>query len=76
MIIATQQNTAAINESLKEGANNMLKGSDESMLNGLEFIVRCYDPCLACSTHAVGSMEMDVEISRNGKYVRNLRRNL
>ena len=34
MIIATQQNTAAINKSLKQAANNLLKaGSDEAMLN-------------------------------------------
>ncbi|THB76028.1 MAG: Ni/Fe hydrogenase subunit alpha [Desulfobulbaceae bacterium] len=75
MIIATQQNTAAINKSLKEGAVNMLDGNDdEKMLNGLEFVVRCYDPCLACSTHAVGRMELDVEITRGGETVRRIRR--
>jgi F420-non-reducing hydrogenase large subunit len=76
MIIATQQNTAAINNSLKEGANNLLKESgDEAMLNSLEFIVRCYDPCLACSTHAIGRMALDVEVSHRGKVIRKLRRN-
>ena len=76
MIIATQQNTAAINASLKEGANNLLLGgSDEAILNRLEFVVRCYDPCLACATHAVGRMELDVEITRNGTTVRTIRRN-
>ncbi len=75
MIIATQQNVAAINKSLKEGANNLLKGGDdEAMLNGLEFIVRCYDPCLACSTHAIGQMDLDVQLTRNGKTVRQIRR--
>lgn len=74
MIIATQQNVAAINESLKEGANNMLGGGDDAMLNGLEFIVRCYDPCLACSTHAIGQMQLDVEFTRNRKSIRKLRR--
>lgn len=75
MIIATQQNVAAINKSLKEGANNLLKGGDDdAMLNGLEFIVRCYDPCLACSTHAIGQMDLDVELTRNGKTVRKIRR--
>lgn len=74
MIIATQQNVAAINESLKEGANNMLGDGDDAMLNGLEFIVRCYDPCLACSTHAIGQMKLDVEYTRNRKCIRKLRR--
>lgn len=75
MIVATQQNTAAINKSLKEGAINLLEGGDdEKMLNGLEFVVRCYDPCLACSTHAVGRMEFDVEVSCGGRMVRRIRR--
>jgi F420-non-reducing hydrogenase large subunit len=68
MIIATQQNTAAINRSIKEGANALYSGIEENqMLNGLEFVVRCYDPCLACSTHAIGKMAMAVEIRRHGK---------
>jgi coenzyme F420-reducing hydrogenase alpha subunit len=76
MIIATQQNTAVINKSLKEGANALMKGpEDESMLNALEFVVRCYDPCLACSTHAIGRMAMKVEIRQQGRVVRELRRN-
>jgi len=75
MIIATQQNTAAINRSLKEGANSLFAaGSDEAALNGLEFIVRCYDPCLACSTHAIGRMELDVELRNGGKLIRTIRR--
>ena len=75
MIIATQQNTAAINRSLKQGAINLLDGSDdEKLLNGLEFVVRCYDPCLACSTHAIGRMELEVEVTRKGQTVRNVRR--
>ncbi len=73
MIIATQQNVAAINKSLVEGANGLLEGSDdEAMLNGLEFVVRCYDPCLACSTHAIGSMELDVQLRQQGQMTRRL----
>ena len=76
MIIATQQNTAVINKSLKEGANALLEGTgDEKMLNALEFVVRCYDPCLACSTHAIGSMALAVEVRQQGRIVRQLRRN-
>lgn len=75
MIIATQQNTAAINKTLKEAANNLLtSGNDEAMLNSLEFVVRCYDPCLACSTHAIGQMALDIELRQNGRTVRTLRR--
>ena len=77
MIIATQQNTAAINRSLKEAANALMDGGgdDEHLLNSLEFVVRCYDPCLACSTHALGRMELDVVLCRDGETVRRVRRN-
>lgn len=75
MIIATQQNTAAINESIKEGANALLTNSvDSKMLNGIEFIIRCYDPCLACSTHAIGQMGLDIEVRHNGKVTRRIQR--
>jgi F420-non-reducing hydrogenase large subunit len=75
MIVATQQNTKAINASLKQGANNLLPtGSDEEILNRLEFVVRCYDPCLACATHALGRMELEVEINTGGKTIRKIRR--
>ncbi|HBH28634.1 MAG: Ni/Fe hydrogenase subunit alpha [Desulfofustis sp. PB-SRB1] len=75
MIIATQQNTAAINASLKEsGADLLAGGNDEQVLNGLEFVVRCYDPCLACSTHAVGQMELTVEVAHQGRVMRRLAR--
>jgi F420-non-reducing hydrogenase large subunit len=75
MIIATQQNTAAINGSLKQSGNSLLTGeNDEEILNSLEFVVRCYDPCLACSTHAIGRMALDVEIRRNDSVIRRIRR--
>ncbi len=75
MIIATQQNTAAINKSLKEGANALkLDLDDERILNRLEFVVRCYDPCLACSTHAIGRMALDVEIRQGNQVIRKIRR--
>ena len=32
------------------------------MLNRVEAAIRCYDPCLSCSTHAVGRMPMIVEL--------------
>jgi len=32
------------------------------MLNRVEHGIRCYDPCLSCSTHAVGQMPMHVQL--------------
>jgi NAD-reducing hydrogenase large subunit len=41
-----------------------VKGNDvkEGMLNRVESAIRCYDPCLSCSTHAMGQMPMQVEV--------------
>ena len=33
----------------------------EGILNRLEAAIRCYDPCLSCSTHALGQMPLIVE---------------
>ena len=75
MIIATQQNTAAINASIKEGANALPSlDAASKMLNGIEFIVRCYDPCLACSTHAIGRMGLGVEVRQNGEVIKRVQR--
>jgi NAD-reducing hydrogenase large subunit len=32
------------------------------MLNRVEAAIRCYDPCLSCSTHAVGQMPLQVQL--------------
>ena len=32
------------------------------MLNRVEAAVRCFDPCLSCSTHALGQMPLIIEL--------------
>jgi len=32
------------------------------MLNRVEAAIRAYDPCLSCSTHAIGAMPIVVEM--------------
>jgi NAD-reducing hydrogenase large subunit len=32
------------------------------MLNRVEALIRAYDPCLSCSTHAAGSMPLRVQV--------------
>jgi NAD-reducing hydrogenase large subunit len=40
----------------------------EGMLNRVEAAIRCYDPCLSCSTHAIGQMPLVVEVrNRSGE---------
>jgi len=34
----------------------------EGLLNRVEGAIRCYDPCLSCSTHAFGQMLLSIQI--------------
>ena len=44
-------------------------------LNRIEHGIRCYDPCLSCSTHAVGQMPLQVQlISSEGKVLKEIQR--
>jgi NAD-reducing hydrogenase large subunit len=77
LLIATGQNNPSMNRSVLEVAKQYVKGNDiqEGMLNRVESAIRCYDPCLSCSTHAVGSMPMIVEVKdRAGNVVKRIER--
>ncbi|HJW15688.1 MAG TPA: Ni/Fe hydrogenase subunit alpha [Flavisolibacter sp.] len=64
LLIATGQNNPGMNRSITEVARQYVNGNDirEGMLNRVESTIRCYDPCLSCSTHAIGAMPLEVEI--------------
>jgi NAD-reducing hydrogenase large subunit len=65
LIVATGQNNLAMNQTVAQIARHYIKnGSDipEPLLNRVEHGIRCYDPCLSCSTHAVGQMPMLVQL--------------
>jgi NAD-reducing hydrogenase large subunit len=45
------------------------------MLNRVEAAVRAHDPCLSCSTHAIGQMPMIVDVvDPAGNVMQTLRR--
>jgi coenzyme F420-reducing hydrogenase alpha subunit len=73
-VVATQHNIAAINSTLRTAAERLLGQGDQELLDGVEFAIRCYDPCLSCSTHQVGRMPMLVVVTRGGEVVREARR--
>ncbi len=82
LLIATAQNNRAMNLAVDQAARHFLKPSpasgefEEGMLNRLEAAIRCYDPCLSCSTHALGQMPVVVEVfAVNGDLVRRIARN-
>ncbi len=64
LIVATGQNNLAMNRTVAQIARHYVRGSQipEPMLNRIEHGIRCYDPCLSCSTHAVGQMPLLVQV--------------
>jgi NAD-reducing hydrogenase large subunit len=64
LLIATGHNNLPMNRSVLQVARHYVHGDrlDESMLNRVEAVIRCYDPCLSCSTHAVGQMPLQVQL--------------
>jgi NAD-reducing hydrogenase large subunit len=64
MIIATEHNNIAYNKAVTQVAKKYVKGKQlrEGMLNRVEAVIRAFDPCLSCATHALGSMALDVQL--------------
>ncbi len=64
LIIATGHNNLAINRSIKQVAEHFVDGNQlkEGMLNRVSAVVRAYDPCLSCSTHAIGVPALRIEL--------------
>ena len=74
LLVATQQNIPSINATVGMSAARFIDQPDALLLNGIEFGVRCYDPCLSCATHRIGEMKLDVIVRREGEVVRRARR--
>ncbi len=68
MIIATGHNNLAMNRTVGQIAQAFVKGAEvpEGVLNRIEAGIRAYDPCLSCSTHAVGQMPLVLRIEGPG----------
>jgi len=70
LIIATAQNNLAMNRTVQQIATHFIDGKKgkiaEGILNRVEAGIRCYDPCLSCSTHALGQMPLEIELTGPG----------
>lgn len=64
LIIASGNNNLAMNRGVLQAARYYVRADKltEGMLNRVEAVIRAFDPCLACSTHADGHMPMQVEL--------------
>jgi len=72
LVIATGQNNLAMNRTVAQIAKHYIHGDEipEPMLNRIEHGIRCYDPCLSCSTHAIGQMPLHIElVASDGRIV-------
>jgi NAD-reducing hydrogenase large subunit len=77
LIIATGQNNLAMNRSVLQVAKHFVHGDrmTPGMLNRVEAVIRAYDPCLSCSTHAWGEMPLRVQLlSARGELIREISR--
>lgn len=71
LVVATQANYLAMDAAVAGAASLLLPlGDENALLNGLEFAVRCFDPCLACATHVTGRMPLTVHIRQEGHPLR------
>jgi len=64
LIIATGHNNLAMNRGVKQVAEYFVRDGklSEGALNRVEAVVRAFDPCLSCSTHAAGQMALRIEL--------------
>jgi NAD-reducing hydrogenase large subunit len=72
LVIATGQNNNAMNKGVLQAARHYVKEGKftEGILNRVEAVVRTFDPCLSCSTHAFGQMPLVLTlVSAEGEVV-------
>jgi len=72
MIIATEHNNLAYNKAVTQVAQKYVKAKllQDGMLNRVEAVIRAFDPCLSCATHAAGQMPLEVQlIDAEGKII-------
>jgi NAD-reducing hydrogenase large subunit len=72
LVIATGQNNNAMNKGVLQAARHYVKDGKftEGILNRVEAVVRTFDPCLSCSTHALGQMPLAISlVSSDGELV-------
>jgi NAD-reducing hydrogenase large subunit len=77
LIVSTGHNNWAMSEAVDSVAKTYITGPEirEGLLNRVEAAIRAHDPCLSCSTHAVGQMPMIVDLyDHNGKLIQEVKR--
>ncbi len=77
MIVATTNNYAAMNTSVRQAAKALIHNGmvSQGLLNKVEMAFRCYDPCNSCGTHALdGGPALEVTVRKaDGSVAKTLR---
>lgn len=78
LIVATGHNNWAMSTAVDSVAKTYITGGQpvhEGLLNRVEAAIRAHDPCLSCSTHAIGLMPLIIQVENaGGELVQTLRR--
>jgi NAD-reducing hydrogenase large subunit len=77
LIVSTGHNNYAMSKAVDMVAKEYIKGPDihEGLLNRVEAAVRAHDPCLSCSTHAIGQMPIIIDLlDSDGKMIKQIQR--
>ncbi len=69
LIVSTTNNNEPMNKAVNYVAKAQMTGKEkitEPMMNAVEVVIRAYDPCLSCATHALGKMPLELELLSAG----------
>lgn len=64
LVIATAHNNLAMNGGVQQAAEKWVSGDKltDGALNRVEAVIRTFDPCLSCSTHAQGQLALQFQL--------------
>jgi NAD-reducing hydrogenase large subunit len=64
LIVATGHNNLAIGKSIQQVSEHFIDGTKlkEGTLNRVSAVVRAYDPCFSCATHASGQIAIQIRL--------------
>lgn len=76
LIVATGHNNWAMSTAVDSVAKTYIQSPvTEGMLNRVEAAIRAHDPCLSCSTHAIGQMPIVLDVfDHSGAHIQTLKR--
>lgn len=75
LVVATTNNNGTINMAIRQAAQSVAPyfengDEDEGIFNTIEMFYRAFDPCMACASHEVGKVPLEINLrSKDGKII-------